>query len=203
MSINKVIKILILSDVALVAGLGFVNPIFAIFLSENIKEGGVEVAGFAAAIYWIVKSIVVVPFGRFLDKNRGEKDDLIFVVVGCILAAIAVFFYLFSYLPWHIYLLQVVYAIGIGMNAPGYTAIFTRHIDKGKEAFEWSIRASLIGFGTGIAGASGGIIAARFGFNVLFIGVTIFLLISAFFPILIYKNLVSLKKPSKAPFVHK
>ncbi len=200
---NKVIKILILSDIALLTGLGFITPIFAIFLSENIKGGGAKVAGFAAAIYWIVESLVVIPFGKYLDKNHGEKDDLIFVIVGCILAGISVFFYVFSYFPWHIYLLQVIYAIGMGMNIPGYTAIFTRHIDRGKEAFEWSVRSSLVGFSTGIAGALGGIIASNFGFNVLFIGVTIFVLISAFIPVLIYKNMMPSKKPVEAPLLRK
>ena len=169
--INKVIKILILSDVALMAGLGFVSPIFAIFLTSQIKGGNVEVAGYAAAVYWIVVSLVVIPLGKYLDKNHGEKDDLWFIIIGNLLAASAVFGYLFSYLPWHIYLIQVVYALGMGMNVPGYTAIFTRHIDKGREAFDWSVRACLIGIGAGIAGALGGIVAHKFGFQVLFTGV--------------------------------
>lgn len=198
-SINKVIKILILSDLALLTGLGFIAPIFAIFLTENIKGGNIEVVGFAAAIYWIVKSIVIIPFGRYLDKNHGEKDDLWFIVIGNLLAALAVFGYIFSYLPWHIYFLGALYAIGMGMNIPGYTAIFTRHIDKGREAFNWSVRGALIGMGTGVAGALGGVIAYRFGFNILFIGVTIFILLSAFLPFLISKEMRA--KDKKMPVV--
>lgn len=188
--INKVIRVLILSDVFLITGLGFITPIFAIFLTNNIKGGNVEVAGFAAAVYWIVLSLVLIPFGKYLDKNHGEKDDLYFIVIGNLLAALAVFGYIFSYLPWHIYLLQAIYAIGMGMNIPGYTAIFTRHVDKGKEAFSWSARAAFIGVGAGIAGALGGIIAHRFGFISLFIGVGIFILLSAFVPFFISKNIL-------------
>lgn len=190
-SINKVIKILILSDTALITGLGFVAPIFAIFLTEKIQGSNLEMIGYAAAIYWIIKSLVVIPFGKYLDKNHGEKDDLWFIVIGNILAALAVFGYLFSYLPWHIYILQVFYAIGMGMNVPGYTAIFTRHINKGKEAFNWSVRSAMIGIGAGIAGALGGIIANRFGFNALFIGIGVFILLSAFLPFIIMKNIYS------------
>lgn len=190
-SINKVIKILILSDTALITGLGFVAPIFAIFLTEKIQGSNLEMIGYAAAIYWIVKSLVVIPFGKYLDKNHGEKDDLWFIVIGNILAALAVFGYIFSYLPWHIYILQVFYAIGMGMNVPGYTAIFTRHINKGKEAFNWSVRSAMIGIGAGIAGALGGIIANRFGFNALFIGIGGFILLSAFLPFIIMKNIYS------------
>lgn len=194
LKISKVIKILILSDLALLTGLGFVTPIFAIFLTQNIKGGNVEVAGFAAAIYWIVKSLVIIPLGRFLDRNFGEKDDLLFVVFGNLLAALVVFGYIFSSMPWHIYALQAIYAIGMGMNIPGYLAIFTRHIDRGKEALEWSVRSSAIGIGTGVAGALGGILVARFGFNLVFIGVGIFILISAFLPLLIWKYLFPKKK---------
>lgn len=188
--INKVIKILILSDVALISGLGFVTPIFAIFLTSQIQGGNVKVVGYAAAIYWIVMSLVVIPFGRYLDKNHGEKDDLWFIIIGNLLAALAIFGYLFSRLPWHIYLLQTVYALGMGMNIPGYTAIFTRHIDKGREAFDWSVRAALIGMGAGLTGALGGIVAHKFGFHVLFTGVGIFILLSAFLPLLISREMI-------------
>ncbi len=188
--INKVIKILILSDFTLISGIGFISPIFAIFLTSQIQGGSVKVAGYAAAIYWVIVSLVVIPFGRYLDKNHGEKDDLWFIIIGNSLAALAVFGYLFSRLPWHIYLLQAIYAFGMGMNIPGYTAIFTRHIDKGREAFDWSVRSALAGIGAGTTGALGGIIAQRFGFDALFVGVSIFILLSAFWPLFIAKEMI-------------
>ena len=82
----------------------------------------------------------------------------------------------------------------MGMNIPGYTAIFTRHIDKGKEALSWSTRGALVGIGTGVAGALGGTIAYYFGFKVLFSGVIILFLISAALPLLIYKELIPKEK---------
>lgn len=188
-SLNRVIKILILSDVAILTGLGFATPIFAIFLTRNIQGGNVEVAGFAAAIFWIVESIAMIPLGRYVDKKRGENDDLFFVGFGNFLVALAVFGYLFSRLPWHIYFLQIIYALGMAMNLPGYTAIFTRHIDKGHEAFNWSVRASFVGLGAGIAGALGGIIVNNFGFKTLFIGMEFFILLSALLPFFIIKEM--------------
>lgn len=188
-SINKIIKVLTFSDVLLLTGFGFVSPIFAIFITDQIQGGNAQVVGFAAAIYWIVKSILQIPFGNYLDRVKGERDDLWFVVIGNILAAVAVFGFIFSSLPWHIYFFQGVYSLGMAMNIPGWSAIFTRHIDKGKEAFEWSTRSTFIGIGAGVSGALGGIIATQFGFNVLFIGVGIFALASAFLPFLIYKDI--------------
>lgn len=197
---NKVIKTLILADAALLAGFGFIWPIFAIFIDEYIEGGDVRVAGFATSIYWIVLSLVLIPFGKYLDRNHGEKDDLYFIIIGNALGAAAVFGFIFASLPWHIYLLQGIYAIGMGMNIPGYTAIFTRHIDKGKEALSWSTRAASVGIGAGVAGALGGTIVHYFGFNVLFLGVVILLLISAAVPILIFKELIHEEKKDAQGF---
>ncbi len=164
-------------------------PVFAIFLTSQIQGGNVKVAGYASAIYWITKSIATIPFGRYLDKNHGEKDDLWFLIIGNIVGSLAIFGYIFSSLPWHIYLLQIFYAIGMSMNIPAFTAMFTRHIDKGKEAFEWGTRSALLSLGTGVAGALGGVVAHHLGFMVLFIGVSIFYLVSGLLPLLITKEI--------------
>lgn len=188
MRFNKFIRVLIFSDVILLFGFGFITPIFPIFLTENIKGGDVQVAGFAAAIYWVVNSLVLIPFGRFLDQKKGEKDDLLFIVFGNFLSATAVLGYLFSSSPWHIYFLEAVYAVGMGMNIPAYTAIFSRHLDKGKEALQWGTRGALVGFGTGLAGALGGTIAFYFGFHALFVGVAVFIVLSSLFPLLLLQD---------------
>lgn len=187
--INKIIKILILSDVVLLTGFGFILPIFGIFIIQHIQGGSVSVAGFNSFIYWITLSLVLIPAGKYLDRNHGEKDDVYFIVIGNILGAIAVFGFIFAFLPWHVYLFQIVYAIGMGMNIPGYSAVFTRHVDKGKEALSWSTRAAFVGVGAGVAGALGGLVVYYFGFKVLFSAVVILLLISAIIPILILKEL--------------
>jgi DHA1 family quinolone resistance protein-like MFS transporter len=203
-SINKIIKILIFSDVFILSGFGFITPIFAIFIAQRMTTGNIieaaKIAGFATGIYWGVKSIVQIPFGRYLDRMQGERDDLLFIVFGNILAALAVFGYIFSSSALHIYLCQGIYALGMAMNIPGWCAIFTRHIDKGKEALEWSTRATLIGVGAAITGITGGIIAAEFGFDILFLLVGVFALFSAFLPLSVYKILmIKDGVPSRTP----
>jgi len=187
-SLNKVVKTLIQADLVFLSAFGLIAPIFAVFIIEQINGGNVKVVGFAAAIYWILKAILQIPIGKFLDKHRGEKDDVSFLVLGYVLAAIVPLGYIFSFLPWHIYLLQAVYSIGMAMAIPAWAAIFTRHIDKGKEAFEWSLESSGFSLGIGITGAIGGILVAKFGFNMVFIIVSVFALIGALLPLLIYKD---------------
>lgn len=192
-SINKVIKILIISDFFFNYGWGLLAPVFAIFVLQNItlqnSAEAAEVAGFAALFYWIVKSFLQIPIGKYLDKNHGEKDDFWFMVLGTFITGLVPFGYLISFQPWHIYGCQILQAIGMAMVVPSWSAIFTRHIDKGKEAFEWSTRSTVLGFATGVAGAIGGIIAALFGFKIVFIFVGIFTIISAFLLFLIHKEI--------------
>ena len=192
-SVNRVIKILIFSDFVLNSAWGLLGPIFAIFIVQKIALGntteGAKIAGFASLTYWIVKSILQIPIGGYLDKNHGEKDDFWFMVCGTFIAGLTTFGYLIVSRPWHIYILQVLYAIGMAMVTPSWSAIFTRHIDKGKEAFEWSLRSTSLGFGAGIAGAVGGILVALFGFKIIFILVGILTIISAFLLLAIHKEI--------------
>ncbi|MFH0803647.1 MAG: MFS transporter, partial [Candidatus Tagabacteria bacterium] len=69
----------------------------------------------------------------------------------------------------HIYWIQALYGIGYSLRIPGWYGMFTRHIDKGHESYDWSFDSIISGVGSGIAAALGGIIAARLGFDVLFI----------------------------------
>lgn len=189
---NKIIKILITSDFILNLGWGLVSPILAIFIVENITSRGpleaAKIAGFASLFYWITKSILQVPIGHYLDKKHGEKDDFWFMVIGTFLAAFVPIGYLFSSVPWHIYLLQILHATGMSMAFPSWLAIFTRHIDKGREAFEWSMESTFLSAGAGIAGGLGGVLVGIFGFNIIFILVSILNIISAVLLIFIKKD---------------
>lgn len=203
---NKIIKVLITSDFFLNLGWGLLSPIFALFVLQKITIGdpakAAEVAGFSALFYWISKSFIEIPIGRFLDKNEGERDDFKFMVIGLFIVGIVPLGYLISSQPWHIYLFQVVHAVGMAMALPSWLAIFTRHIDKGKEAFEWSMETTSIGAGAGIAGGFGGIIASIFGFPVLFYLVSSLTIFAAFL-LLLVRNNVSNKGDGLKAFAEK
>jgi predicted MFS family arabinose efflux permease len=192
--VNKIAKILIMSDFFLNLGWGLLSPVFALFVLEKITLSdpakAAEVAGFAALFYWITKSFIEIPIGHFLDKHKGEKDDFWFMTIGLFVVGFVPLGYLFSSQPWHIYVFQIIHAVGMAMALPSWLAIFTRHIDKGKEALEWSMETTSISMGAGIAGGLGGIIASIFGFNILFIFVSA-LTIFAGFLLLFVKNNVS------------
>lgn len=210
--INKVIKTLIISDFFTNLGWGFLSPVFAIFILEKVSHGGLtqaaEIAGLSALFYWIPKSFFQIPLGIYLDKNHGEKDDFWFMIMGTFLIALVPLGYLFATTAWHIYCLQVVYAAGAAMSFPSWMAIFTRHIDKNKEAFEWGTESTFLGLGAGIAGGLSGGMVAMFGFKVLLIFVSGFTLLSAILLLFIkdsifsrdgHPNVYSVEKPAVEP----
>lgn len=191
--ISKIVKVLITSDFFLNLGWGLLSPIFALFILQKITNDpfkAAEVAGFAALFYWISKSFIEIPIGHFLDKTDGERDDFWFMIIGLFIVGLVPIGFLFSTQPWHIYAFQVMHAVGMAMTLPSWLAIFTRHVDKGREAFEWSLETTSIGAGAGIAGGIGGIISSVLGFKVLFIFVSVLTIFSAFL-LLFVKNNVS------------
>src|SRR3989344_6992982 len=103
--INKVIRVLISSDILLQSGWGLIGPIFAIFLTRQIQGGDLKMVGLVAATYWLTKSIIQPFIAHQLDKNHGEKDDFVFLVFGMYLANLIPLGYVFSSQPWHIYAL--------------------------------------------------------------------------------------------------
>lgn len=193
-SINKVVRALIFADFFLASGWGFLGPVFAIFVVAKISIGdptqAAQVAGFASMVYWMTKSFLQIPISKYFDHKHGERDDYWFMVLGLFLTGLSPFGFLISFLPWHLYAFQIVHAIGMALFVPSWNAIFTRHIDKGKEAYEWGMDSSLFGFGAGIAAGLGGIMVGIFGFNVIFILVGSFSIFSSLLLLTIHKNVL-------------
>lgn len=178
--INKVIKTLIISDFFLQSGWGLIGPIFAIFITEQIKGGTVAAVGLIAASYWFFKSVAQPFIAHYLDVKKGEKDDFNLLVFGMALANLIPLFYLFTTDLWQIFLLESVRGLCMACVVPSWSGIFTRHIDKGWEAFSWSLESTGIGFAAAFAAAFGGILAAFLGFKVIFVLITVFGLSATF-----------------------
>ncbi len=190
---NKVIRFLIASDFFLLGGWGLLSPVFALFILQDIISDpakAAEIAGFSALIYWSVKSFLQIPISRYFDKVVGDRDDYWMMILGLFINGVAPFGFLFATTPGHIYLVQVIHAVGMAFVIPSWNAIFTRHIDRGQEAYEWAMDSTFLGFATGITGGIGGIVAATFGFKVIFILVGVLTLFAGFLLLLIRKNIL-------------
>src|SRR6185369_5520407 len=165
MRVNQVIRTLVLSDFFVNAGFSVFAPVFAIFVTHQVSGGSIEVVGFGAAIVQVTKILVELPLAHVLDKNHGEVDDFVSMIFGSILIASVPFLYLLATQPIHIYLIEGVYGMGIGFTMPPWYAIFSRHLDKMRESFEWTLDSVSLGLGAAAAAAGGGAMAQHYGFH--------------------------------------
>jgi len=194
---NKIIKILITSNSFVNAADGFLAPVFAIFIISKIAPGQIKIAGIALAIYWLVKSVIQLPLSRYLNKHQGEKDDLGALIFGSFLFSIVPLFYIFVFKPWQLFLVQGLMALAGALYVIPWYSIFTRHVDKFRIGFEWSINSGALGIGIVITTFSAGFLADEFGFNIVFILASIFYFIATFLNIFLYKFLIKRDKLKK------
>lgn len=185
--VSKLIRNYIFVDLAINAAWGFLGPIFPIFIIDKISGATLGTVGLAAAIYLIIKSAVQLPIANFLDKIEGEKDDFYALVVSLILSSFTAFAFLAVRSLTALYLVQAIHAIAFAIYTPAWSGVFSRHLDKSRYSFDWSLDSTAIGFAAGISGLIGGLLANWFGYSVVFILVGIFSLISIIFLITIPK----------------
>jgi len=191
---NRVILTMVFVEFFMNGAFGTISPFFAIFIVEGIKGGSASVAGFAAAIYWIVKSIFQLPIARWLDKTDGEMDDFWALFWGYLLSAMTPVVYFFSTQPSHIYLAQALLGFSMAWAMPAWYSIFTRHLDKFRISFEWSLYSVFsVGIAAALAAAGGGVLIDQFGFRIIFLIASIIIIFSAF-SLLTMKKYIS-KKP--------
>lgn len=179
--INQVIQYLTYSDILMLSGWGLISPIIAVFFTEQIKGGSVALAGFASAVYFLVKSVVQIPVARYIDLKRGEWDDYWVMITGSLLITLAAFLFIFAQYPWQVITIQIIYGVGGALSYPSWLAIFTRHIDKKQEGLDWSIYFTTTDIGAALSGALGGLLAAALGYKIVFFLVGVISLLGTFF----------------------
>ncbi len=192
---NRFVKYLILSDLFFWSAWGLVSPLFAIFVVDKIEGGSLLVVGIASGIALVLKSVLRIPIGIFIDKFDGEKDDYFCLVIGLFIAALTAFGFIFASKVWHIYLLQALQGIGVAVSLSAWSPIFSRHIDDKKRALEWGLDATAIGVGTGVTSIIGSWAVARFGFDSVFFCVGVIGIVGALILLPIKKDVQKEKTP--------
>ncbi|MFA6426820.1 MAG: MFS transporter [Candidatus Magasanikbacteria bacterium] len=192
--INPVIKLLIASDFIFWSALQLFSPIIAVFIINTISGGDIIHVGIAASISLIVKSLCEIPIGVYIDSTKSEKDDLFMAGFGVFLMALMYIFFTFATEIWHVYAIQAVIGFSFACSYPSWLSLFTRHIDKGKEGFEWSMYDFWIGLGTAGTATLGAFVAERFGFNVLFYSISILVFASFIMLLMVRAKVLSSKQ---------
>jgi MFS family permease len=172
--VNPVILTLMISDSIVLTGFGLVEPIFAIFITE-INGGSVLSAGIATAIFMTVKSVLQLPFSRYVDKHDHDPASphhhlsTTYLWCGMALIMSAPFLYYFSSEIWHVYAIQAIYGLGSALAYPTWLKLWEMHIDKDRESFEWTLYSTVTSLMVALAAVIGGVLVQTIGFRPTFL----------------------------------
>lgn len=198
--VNRVVKYFVLSDLFLISGWGLINPIFAIFVIQNIPGTTAFTIGALAFVYWISKAAVQMPIAILLDRKEGERDDFHTLIFALMLSGFAAMAFVAVKSVFWLFVVQIIHGLSQGFYAPSWSAIFSRHLDKEKYAFDWSLDSTTIGIAAAVSGLLGGAVVAVAGFPAVFLAASILAFVSAFLLLLI-PNLIIPKISPEVPFM--
>lgn len=156
--------------------------------------GTVLTAGIAGSLFMIVKSLVQLPLSRYVDRHNHKVQLLI---VGTFVVSTIPFLYIMASHIYVIYLAQVLYGLGSALVYPTWPGMWSTHLDKHHESFEWSLYATSVGIGAAVAGTLGAVFAQLFGFVVTFLLVGAFALCGCFILFALEKHEPVQKVPVK------
>lgn len=167
--VNQVILIVTFVEFIIMTATSLISPLFALFIVQDVGAS-VTVVGFAVAIMLITKSLLQLPLARRLDKNHGEVDDYYSMLFGMGIIIVTTYLFYFVNAVWQIFVLQLFMGAGYAFVIPPLLAIFSRHMDKGQEAFEWALNSSFAGgISQALGGAFSGILATTIGIRPIYI----------------------------------
>jgi MFS family permease len=164
-SMNKTLKLLIISDIFVFTGFGLIAPILAIFINDNLVGGSIFSAGLASTIFLLTQSLLQIYF----SYKFNPRDRLWMLKLGTIMIALVPFGYVFSTHIYHIYAVEFFYGLGAAFAYPSWSSLFTAHLEKGKRGFQYSVYSSSVGIGTAITAGVGAWLAQHTGFQFVFI----------------------------------
>jgi MFS family permease len=175
---KTIIKIIIASSIIYNFGIALFGPLYAIFV-EGIGGSILDASG-AYTVYVLVTGILLIIFGRFEDRLKNKESILI---LGLSVITLGNAGYIFITTPLHLFIVQLILGIGAAIMIPAWDATFSTHLDRRREAWEWSLWEGMWRIAAAIGALAGGFVATYFGFKIL---VTLMAIFSAFSTLLIY-----------------
>lgn len=158
---NKLQKVLLLSDAFYLLSGGLLGPIYALFVKEI--GGDLLDASGAFALFMLTAGITVFLLALWEDKVKHQAK---FVIAGYGIAVIGTGGYLFVNSPFSLFIVQVILGLAIALKEPAYDALFSvsgkRHL-----TLAWGEWEAMDFIALGVGALVGGLIAQNFGFQVL------------------------------------
>ena len=160
---KKRLKLLLLLDTFFIVAAGLLGPVYAIYIEQI--GGNILDIGYAWAIFSIFAGVLTLVMGKIEEKHNKRKMAILgyMIKIPCFLA------YIFIAHPYQLFIIQMILGIATAIGTPAYDALFSRALNKGKEAFEWGMWEFSYNISNAAAALMGSFIVFYFGFDSLFV----------------------------------
>ncbi|MCR4329769.1 MAG: MFS transporter [Candidatus Roizmanbacteria bacterium] len=165
--VNPLIKVYIMAETILFSAYNAVVPIFAVFVTNNISGGSVEIAASSYSTYLIFRVLFEIVSGMKIAKIS-EKAKIVVTMLGITIVSVSYIGFALSTTIWMIFIFFAVMGIGLGIASPAKNSLFSTHLDKHRESTEWAMLDAAVFTGMALSASLGGFIAMRYGFPLLF-----------------------------------
>ena len=156
---NRVVLFLTIADVFTWGPFFVLSTLSSIYLAGKLGQDTIGFVGIGTAISFITRAIFQIPTGKFTDKLKKDRDEIWILAVGATLAGLSFVFYPLITQPWHYFLLQFVFGIGISLDVVNWRKLFAINVTKGIEGEEYAIYDTVLSIATAILSIGLGLVA--------------------------------------------
>ncbi len=189
---KRAIKILTISDTLFFSGMEIAAIVFGIFVVNKIPGATVIELGYAHALFFLAVALTEPLLSNLFDTSPDYNLAFNGFVIGNLFKAIARIVFIFLANPLQLYILFFALGIIHSIGYPSFAKLFTKHLDKGMESFEWGFKDSLLSFSKVFICIASGYVVVLFGYSTLFVVSSILMLIfGVIIPIIYKKDLVA------------
>jgi MFS family permease len=144
-------------------GLGFLGPVYSIFIVKNFSASLFHV-GILSAIFLLTSAIFKVPAGKLVDKH-GKWKILFIGLIGCGISSLS---YIFAFDIIHLYAIEFIYGISFAFQRPALLALMAVVSNKPSRGMLLGIFDSVDDISGAFAAVVSGAVVSSLGFDMLF-----------------------------------
>jgi MFS family permease len=144
-------------------GLGFLGPVYAIFVVRNFSASMFH-AGILSAVFLLTSAIFKMPAGKLVD-NYGKWKILFIGLIGCGVSSLA---YIFAFDLMHLYVIEFIYGISFAFQRPALLALMAVVSNKPSRGMLLGVFDSVDDISGAFAAVVSGAVVSTLGFNMLF-----------------------------------
>lgn len=170
---NLYLKTLYIYNGIFVFASGLLGPLYAIFVNKFEKD--VFSISLSWAAFLIATTICLYFVSMFKDKPENKKA---FLILGFLIRAIVWILFIFIGNIWQLIILQIILGIGEAIGTPAFESLFAEHLDEGGHLKDYSRWKLIVNLATGVATVVGGLMVKYFGFEILFLIMSLLAIVS-------------------------